>query len=182
MRKSIASAVFVLLVALASASVADASVIYYYQGGNFTSVTGSNPEVTTSDSITGWVEFATAPTPNETGKNDWIAYSLSDGARTLSSANGDHQFFNADFFDFDAQLNIVAWAFSVVPDSETDNGNAIFTSTAGDSSRLDGGIVQRAIGPSGSWSSPTPAPEPASLFLFGSGFGAALMRLRRRKA
>src|SRR5688572_25541127 len=44
-----------------------------------------------------------APLAGETGKNDFIAFSLTDGARTLSSAAGDDQFLVTDFFDFEVR-------------------------------------------------------------------------------
>ena len=90
---------------------------------------GSAPHVTTSQHLSGFVTFATAPVPNGSkGPADITAFSMTDGGRTLSSANGDHQFFLADFFKFNASLKIVDWQFSCVPDNEQSNGNNIFTS------------------------------------------------------
>lgn len=183
-RLPVIAAVVALAATLCGIGTAHASVTYTYEGLNFTTVTGSAPTVTTANRITGFVEFATAPTPNETGKNDWIAFELSDGARTLSSANGDSQFYLGDSFDFDALLNIVDWFFSVVPDSESSNANIISTGSGGDLSRLNAGSVQHAsTNAGGTWTREASVPEPGTLFLFAVGLGLiALYGVRRNPA
>ena len=172
-------ALILALVAFGSAGVgrAQAALTYEYVGLNFTSVTGSNPQVTTSDRITGFVTFAAEPLPNQTGKRDVIAFSLADGARTLSSAAGDTgPFLLNDFFDFDAAGRIVDWKFDAVPQRETGNANILQTTPSFDFSRLGSGLVQEASNAGGgAW---TAVPEPSSLALLGLG-GVALLRRRR---
>ena len=168
-----------LIMYLVAAPQAEAATIYFYEGTNFTVVTGSAPQVSTSNHLSGWVEFASAPLPNQVGKTDWVAYSLTDGARTLSSANGDHQFFVTDFFNFDAALNIIAWQFSLVPDSEVTNANSMLLRHAGINtsagSQLGGGLVQTAVSfQAGTWTAAAPVPSapPAEAARCGEAFGA----------
>ena len=155
-----------------------AATTYNYTGLNFTSVTGTAPQVTTSNHLSGFVTFATAPTPNGSkGPADITAFSMTDGVRTLSSANGDHQFFISDFFNFDASLHIVNWQFSCVPDNELGNTNSISTQPTSDVSRLDAGNTQDARNNGGgSWAA---VPEPAGVGTIALG-GLVLAARRRR--
>jgi hypothetical protein len=74
---------------LAGSGQVDAAVTCNYAGRNFTDVIGSAPQVTTNNRIGGFVAFATPPTANGTkGKAEVLAFGLTDGARTLSSARG----------------------------------------------------------------------------------------------
>ena len=92
----------VAIIALFSSGSARASVIYDYGGNNF--VSAFSP-ITTSDQITGFVEFATAPTSGETDKSNVSAFSFTAGPLTLASSS----FLFADFsFNFDSSLNIIA--------------------------------------------------------------------------
>jgi len=170
-------------VLLISVVEVDAGFITSYTGQNFTLVVGSAPTVTTSDKITGFVEFSTAPLPNETGKTDWIAFSLSDGSRTLSLANSD-EFATDSFFDFNAFGGIVDWKLDLMPDGEAHNANVMKTTPTSDRSRLDAGSIQTAQNDGGgSWTPiSTPVPEPSTLVMLLTGsLGLVAYRVRWKR-
>ena len=84
-----------------------ATPIYDYVGNPFTSV--ASP-FTTSDKITGFVEFGSAATPGELFKSDVLAFSFSAGPLTLTSSDG---LFTAFSFNFDLSGNISNWGLVV---------------------------------------------------------------------
>lgn len=177
-----ASAFLGILIMGLGLAQAIASVTYTYTGLNFTSVTGSSPQVTTNNHFSGFVTFADVPTPGSTlyDITNVTAFSFSDGVRTLSSAAGDHEFFHGDFFSFDSSWNLVNWQFSCVPDSQTGNGNQMYTTPSFEQSRLNAGATQSAVNSGGgAWLTPTNVPEPGSLGLLALG-GLMLLRGRTR--
>ncbi len=103
-------------------ATAQASVIYNYVGNNFTAA--SPLFFTTSDNITGFVEFATAPTPGEMNKTDVVdfAFVSSAGPSTLFDPTTTYDPHNtttgpipaAFSFDFDNSLNITNWGVAIV--------------------------------------------------------------------
>lgn len=171
------------LSAMALSSGAQAGYVYTYQGNTYTGVSGSNPHVTTSDSVTGFVEFATLPTAGQVGKNDWIAYSLSDGARTFSSANGDG--IDGDDFSFDSNLNILTWSLSMIPRGGLYNFDAILTTSHYDITRIDAGHLSMGMALSGSiWTRQfdvAAVPEPETLPLVLLSLTTVMLWIRPRK-
>jgi PEP-CTERM motif len=173
--------------AAAFAINAHAGPVYDYTGSFFTQIFGPAPTVSTSDRVTAWVEFGTAATPGQTGKNDVIAWSISDGVRTLSSSAGSVLAFAS--FDFDVALGAVDWDFQAWPIGDTNNANVLSTKSINlglgfDFSRLDGGNVQSALSTTvGSWAlrGAQVVPEPGSVALAGLALLLAAS-LGRRKA
>jgi hypothetical protein len=150
-------------ISLVGIGKASAALTYNYTGLHFTSVTGSAPQVTTSDSLSGWVTFGTAPTAGQQNVDDVVAFSFNDGARTLSSANGDTEFSPTDFFDFDGSENITNWQFNCVPGHASTNSDEMITRPSSDVSRLGAGLTEEATNSGGgSW---TAVPEPTSIAL-----------------
>lgn len=173
------------LTTMALSSGAQAGYIYTYQGNTYTSVSGSKPEVTTSDSVTGFVEFTTLPTAGSfLGASDLIAYTLSDGAKTLSSTRGDDLFDLDGFFTFDSNLNIISWNFSMIPDGARTNAVAIYTTTDFDLTRVDAGNVSTGIArPGGVWTRQevNGVPEPGTLSLVLLSLTTVMLWVRPRK-
>jgi PEP-CTERM motif len=173
--------------AAAFAINAHAGPVYDYTGNFFTQIFGSAPMVTTSDRVTAWVEFGTAATPGQVGKSDVIAWSISDGVRTLSSGAGSVLTFAS--FDFDVALGAVDWDFRAWPIGDTNNANVLSTRSTNlgfgfDFSRLDGGSAQTAFSTTvGSWAlrGAQVVPEPGSVALAGLALLLAAS-LSRRKA
>jgi hypothetical protein len=114
-RLSIIGIGFILaLGAVHLASPAHASVIYDYVGQPFTA--RADAPLTSADFLTGFVEFATAPTSGETGKSDVIDFSFSGGPFTLDStaaAGFPTQVFSFDFDSSSPTPAIVAWGLAV---------------------------------------------------------------------
>ena len=84
-----------------------AGPIYNYVGQPFTV---TNSPFTTGDKITGFVEFASEPTPLEFFKSDVVAFSFSAGPLTLTSSSN---LFTAFSFNFDVVGDILDWALIV---------------------------------------------------------------------
>ena len=97
---------------------AQASVIYNYVGNNFTT---ASPLFTTSHNITGFVEFATAPTPGEMNKSDVVDFSFVSNASPSTTFDPTTTYsphlspIPAAFsFDFDGSLDITNWGVAIV--------------------------------------------------------------------
>ncbi len=191
------AAAAVAIIALFSSGSARASVIYDYVGNNF--VSAFSP-ITTSDQITGFVEFATAPTSGETDKSDVSAFSFTAGPLTIDNTTDLNSGFS---FNFDSSLNVVNWNAAVIglggsiadPRFRICNasGSQIILSIflACDTTTLLDEVVFSVGGGSfgggsnsspGVWT-PSPVPLPAALPLFLSALaGLGLMGWRRRTA
>ena len=107
-----------LTTAVGLAFHAQGAVIYNYVGNSFDTISDGLP-IDTDDRISGFVEFATLPTPGETNKTDVAAFSLAVstdvGPLTISSTTPGVV---SDFsFDFDDQLEIVNWGALAFDDS-----------------------------------------------------------------
>lgn len=172
-------------------SLSPASLVYTYQGPNFTDTIGSTFSAT--DSVSGTVAFVTTPTPGETGKSDVASFSFTTGPTTITSSTPAS--FTIFSFDFDGLLNITNW--QVVLEANVLGGGApeqistwvSFPSLASplDLGNVDDGVPNNAnatINDSGSvlangiWTQSVP--EPTTFALLGLGL-AGIGYKRRRK-
>lgn len=183
-----------LATAVGLAFHAHGAVIYNYLGNGFDTISDGLP-IDTDDRISGFVEFATLPTPNETNKIDVIAFSLAVstdvGPITISSATPGVV---SDFsFDFDDQLDIVNWGALAFDDADltlllTCNAPGV-TLTLGFVDCTHGQVVDLAlfvvVGASntdspGIWrKSAVQVPAPGALLLFAVGIAGVAVVQRR---
>lgn len=186
-----------LITALSAATYsAHATVIYNYTGNNFTSVVSP---FSTSDSLTGFVEFASAPDAGgETDKTDVIDYSFTAGPLTLTTITAPFSDFT---FNFDSNGDITGWDVAMLSDTLAPRRPRIRTCTnTGNQSAIEtfvgctvGGTYDEAVTASvlsferaaiqadpGTWTAAAVVPIPAALWLFGSGL-LGLIGVARRK-
>ncbi len=190
------AAAAVAITALFSSGSARASVVYEYLGDHFETASGT---FSTTDRITGFVEFATAPTSGEIDKSDVSAFSFTAGLLTIDSTNDQASGFS---FNFDTAFDIVNWGVVVIGMSGTANRPLIRSCVVPFVSIIVNGLnfcptgsfFEEAIGIdssmgrgantglAGEWTL-APVPVPAALPLFLSALaGLGLMGWRRRQA
>ena len=190
MNKLKMSVLGILLVLCYGSSLA--GPIYSYQGPNFTTINGST--FSTTDAVSGFVEFLTAPVVGEIGKSDVASFSFTTGPTTITSLTPAS--FSIFSFDFDGLLNITNW--QVVVEADVLGGLApeqisTWVSFPGlisplDFGNVDDGLPNEAnafltdsglVNAVGVWTQTVP--EPTALALFGIGI-AGLGWSKRKKA
>jgi len=186
---------------LVSGGTARADIIYTYTGQSFNSFYGNSNGLTTTNSITGYIDVATELGDNFDSFNNsnsvpvLLSWSLSDGVNTLSSALGDITSGNVACtgclnLETDASGDIISWDFYATNGSGlvmiASNTGEILNDGLGGSSPTNDVSSQISVGSAwvggsetlASWSE-SATPEPSTLLLFAGGFGALAWRRKR---
>lgn len=181
---------------LLATSAVQAGVIYDYTGNAFT--TAISPH-SLSDSVTGWIEFTTAPGLGD-AVTSVMSFSFSDGVQTIDSASAGPAAFR---FEFDSTLpdTIINWAVLVqatssavpyilsckLPTQSVSISGGIGCGTAAyeDAGQSGANIFGVVSDNGGSWIRRTPdgsVPTPSTLYLSLAGLAAfGFMRRKKRR-